>query len=65
LKTLLVKVLSCIAAVLYIGQSNFNFEYPDDLKVKCKRALGYGTGAQVGSIDEKKPDVKNLVLLSL
>ncbi len=33
--------------------------------VKFKTALDHGTGAQVGSIDEKKPEVENLVLLSL
>jgi hypothetical protein len=47
------------------GQSNFKFKYLGEFKTEFENILGYESGAQVGSIHEKKPDAKNLMLLSL
>jgi hypothetical protein len=46
------------------GQSNFKFEYLGEFETEFEIILGHESGAQVGSI-HKKPEEKNLVLLSL
>jgi hypothetical protein len=46
---------------IYRDQSNLKF----DPGTEFDNILGYESGAQVGSIDEKKPQIKNLARLFL
>jgi hypothetical protein len=50
---------------LPLCQSNFKFEYLGEFETDFENVLGHESGALVGSIDKKNPDVENLVLLSI
>jgi hypothetical protein len=54
-----------LAAILYGGQSNFEFEYLGEFVTEFENILSYESGTQMGLNDEKKSEVENLVLLSL
>jgi hypothetical protein len=43
-----------LAAILYCGQSNFEFEYLGEFETEFENILGYKSGAQVCSFDRKK-----------
>ncbi len=43
-----------LAAILYSDQSNFEFEYLGEFETEFENILGLDSGAQEGSIDEKK-----------
>ncbi len=42
-----------LAAILYSGQSYFEFEYLVEFETEFENILGYESGAQMGLIDEK------------
>ncbi len=42
-----------IAAIIYSGQSNFEYEYLGEFAPKFENILGYGSGDHDGSIYEK------------
>jgi hypothetical protein len=41
-----------LAAIIYSGQSNFEYEYFGEFETEFENILGYESGAQVDSIDE-------------
>ncbi len=42
-----------LAAILYSGQSNFEFEYLGEFVTEFENILGYESEAQMGLIDKK------------
>jgi hypothetical protein len=52
------KVLFWLAAIIYIGQSNFEYKYLGEFPTEFENILGYESGDHEGSIDEKKSEVK-------
>jgi hypothetical protein len=51
--------------VLYSGESNFKFGYVGKSKTEFENVLGYESGAQVGSIDEKTRGRKSCATVPL
>jgi hypothetical protein len=51
-KLTLLKIWFWLAAIIYSGQSNFEYEYLGEFETEFENILGYESGDQVGSIDE-------------
>ncbi len=47
----LLKILFCLAAIIYSGQSNFEYEYLGEFETEFENTLGNELEDQVGSID--------------
>ncbi len=55
----------CVLRGLIPSRTTLKFEYLREFEPEFKEVLGYELGAHMGSIHEKKPEAKNLVLLYL
>jgi hypothetical protein len=65
----MLKVFFCVLRGLIPCRTTLKFEYlrefEPEFEPEFEKVLGYELGAHMGSIHEKKPEAKNLVLLYL
>ncbi len=54
-----------LAAIIYSGQSNFKYEYLGEFETEFENILGYESGDQLGSVDEKYQWYKSLATVPL
>jgi hypothetical protein len=65
LKSPLSEIFFCVPRGLIPRRTTLKFEYLQEFEPEFENVLWYELGAHMGSIHEKKPGAKNLVLLYL